>query len=73
MLSTNSHGITLENIEDFTLLKLHKRKPEAEGRKIRLFSNSWFSYRAPIPLFCPMNVYCPDSMAKLSAESYVQV
>ena len=66
-------GINTENIEDFYtyILKLYKEKPEES--KIDFSQIPWVFIPSSNSFVLPTTVYWPDSMAKLSAESYASV
>lgn len=66
-------GINTENIEDFYIyiLKLYKEKPEES--KIDFSQIPWVFIPGTNSFVLPTTVYWPDSMAKLSAESYTSV
>ncbi|WP_367769068.1 ATP-binding protein [Flavobacterium sp. WC2421] len=66
-------GINTENIEDFYtyIFKLYKEKPEES--KIDFSQIPWVFTLGTNSFVLPTTVYWPDSMAKLSAESYVSV
>lgn len=66
-------GINTENIEDFYtyILKLYKEKPEES--KIDFSQIPWVFIPGTNSFVLPTTVYWPDSMAKLSAESYASV
>lgn len=66
-------SINIENIEDFYtyILKLYKEKPVES--KIDFSQIPWVFIQGTNSFVLPTTVYWPDSMAKLSAESYASV